>query len=356
MTDVERSAARPNDGLDSRPKAVSKAPAIAGLAVLIGAAVFVGWGVWKATNPEPVPLQGTVDATTVSVAAKIPGRIGTVNVKEGDVVSAGDVVAVIEIPEIEARLAQASALKRAAAAKADLAEEGARTQEIDAARATLERARAGETLAKKTFDRIDALYREGLVASQRHDEARAQLQNARELVAAARAQLSALEEGARRQEKEAARALLAQAEGGVSEATSLAGESDVKSPIAGEVTRVVMEPGEVAPAGFPLVLVTDVSDPWVTFNLREDDLKGVTVGRRFAAHVPALGGTFDFSVYWINPRGDYATWRATRQSSGYDLRTFEVRARPVEAIPNLRPGMTVVVDRAALEAADSAAR
>ena len=143
MTDVERSAARPNDGLDSRPKAVSKAPAIAGLAVLIGAAAFVGWGVWKATNPEPVPLQGTVDATTVSVAAKIPGRIGTVNVKEGDVVSAGDVVAVIEIPEIEARLAQASALKRAAAAKADLAEEGARTQEIDAARATLERARAG---------------------------------------------------------------------------------------------------------------------------------------------------------------------------------------------------------------------
>ena len=320
-------------------------PAVFGSAVLIGAAAFIGWGVWQATHPAPVPLQGMIDATTVSVAAKVPGRLAAVTVHEGDRVAAGDAVARLTLPEIEAKVAQAKALHAAAAAKADMAQEGARTEELDAARADLARARAGEHLARVTNTRVAALFKDGLVSTQKRDEAAAQLKASSEVAAAAAAKVTALENGARRQEKAAAEALAAQAAGGVAEASSLAGEAEVRTPAAGEVTRVVMHAGEVVPAGFPVVLVTDLDDSWAVFNIREDELENIKIGTKLKAHVPALNSDVEFTVYWINPRGAYASWRATRQSSGYDLRTFEVRARPAAPNPDLRPGMTVVVDR-----------
>lgn len=326
-------------------RSASSVPLLVGGAFFAGIAAFLGWGVWEATHPAPVPLQGMVDARTISVSAKVPGRLAELKVREGDVLKAGDTVAVIAIPEIEAKLAQVKAQERAAQAREDLANTGARVQEKDAARADWERAKAALALASKTYERVDALYREGLIPAQRHDEATAQLAAARKVTEAAAAKLSAVDEGARVEDKAAAKALVDQARGGVSEVSSLASESIVKTPAAGEVTRIVMEEGEVAPAGFPLVLVTDLSDKWVVFNIREDELPGVEVGTVLKGFIPAVNRTVELKVTWINPRGEYAVWRATRQSTGYDLRTFEVRARPAEELPALRPGMTVVVDR-----------
>lgn len=323
----------------------SSVPLLVEGAFFAGIAAFLGWGVWEATHPAPVPLQGMVDARTISVSAKVPGRLAELKVREGDVLKAGDTVAVIAIPEIEAKLVQVKAQERAAQAREDLANTGARVQEKDAARADWERAKAALTLASKTYERVDALYREGLIPAQRHDEATAQLAAARKVTEAAAAKLSAVDEGARVEDKTAAKALVDQARGGVSEVSSLASESIVKAPAAGEVTRIVMEEGEVAPAGFPLVLVTDLSDKWVVFNIREDELPGVEVGTVLKGFIPAVNRTVDLKVNWINPRGEYAVWRATRQSTGYDLRTFEVRARPVEELLALRPGMTVIVER-----------
>lgn len=326
-------------------RSASSVPLLVGGAFFAGIAAFLGWGVWEATHPAPVPLQGMVDARTISVSAKVPGRLAELKVREGDVLKTDDTVAVIAIPEIEAKLAQVQAQERAAQAREDLANTGARVQEKDAARADWERAKAALALASKTYERVDALYREGLIPAQRHDEATAQLAAARKVTEAAAAKLSAVNEGARVEDKAAAKALVDQARGGVSEVSSLASESIVKTPAAGEVTRIVMEEGEVAPAGFPLVLVTDLSDKWVVFNIREDELPGVEVGTILKGFIPAVNRTVELKVTWINPRGEYAVWRATRQSTGYDLRTFEVRARPAEELPALRPGMTVVVER-----------
>lgn len=326
-------------------RSASSVPLLVGGAFFAGIAAFLGCGVWEATHPAPVPLQGMVDARTISVSAKVPGRLAELKVREGDVLKAGDTVAVIAIPEIEAKLAQVKAQERAAQAREDLANTGARVQEKDAARADWERAKAALALASKTYERVDALYREGLIPAQRHDEATAQLAAARKVTEAAAAKLSAVDEGARVEDKAAAKALVDQARGGVSEVSSLASESIVKTPAAGEVTRIVMEEGEVAPAGFPLVLVTDLSDKWVVFNIREDELPGVEVGTVLKGFIPAVNRTVELKVTWINPRGEYAVWRATRQSTGYDLRTFEVRARPAEELPALRPGMTVIVER-----------
>lgn len=333
------------ENLETSAPAPSRIPLVLGVLATLAILGVVGKGWWEASHPPVPPLIGTMDAKTLSVSAKIPGRVTAVHVSEGSLVKAGETVATIGIPELEAKLEQARALERAAQAKASLADEGARTQQIEAAKADLARARAARDLARKTWQRVDALHREGLLPAQRHDEMRAQLRNAEETVTAAAAKVSALEEGARRQEKEAAHALAAQAKGGVSEVSSLASEKDVRSPVSGEVTRVVLEPGEIAPAGFPVVLVTDLTDRWAVFNVREDELPGLAVGTEVVTKVPAIGKTVPMTVYWINPRGDYATWRATRQSSGYDLRTFEVRLRPTADVEGLRPGMSVIIDR-----------
>lgn len=314
---------------------------VAGLAV-VGA---IAGGLWMAANPPKAPLQGQADARVIEVAPKIAGRIAEVLVQEGDMVKAGDILARIDIPELTAKLEQVKAQEAAAQAKARLVDEGARKEQIAAAKAQYERALSGEILAQKTFRRVDTLYKEGLVSAQKHDEARAGLDNARNLMRAAKSQYEMAVTGAREDEKIAAQALARQAQEGVAEVTSLSNEAQLKAPRAGEVSRVVLHAGEVTPAGFPLVTLIDHNDKWVTFNIREDELAGISVGTVLKARIPALNKTADFKVYWLSPRADYATWRSTRQSTGYDVRTFEVRARSAEDLKDLRPGMSVLVDR-----------
>lgn len=323
----------------------SAAPALVGGVLLLALAVFVGWGAWKASNPAPVPLQGMVDAKTISVASKVPGRVLNVLVTEGAQVKPGDVVAELSLPEIDAKLGAVKAQEAAAKAKEEMAMNGARIQEKEAARADLARAKAGFNFARSSYQRLEALYKEGLIAAQQFDEVKAKYQAARELVAAASAKVSALDEGARVEDKEAAKALVQQARSGVEMVESLVREARVVSPVEGEVTRIVMDAGEVVPAGFPIVLVTDLKDVWVSFNVREDELKGFKMGGTLKGRVPALDREVEFRIDWINPRGEYATWRATRQNTGYDLRTFEVRARATAPVEGLRPGMSVIVER-----------
>lgn len=309
-------------------------------------AVFAVWGVWLAMHPKAEPLQGQIDATAVDVAAKIPGRLEEVAVKEGDAVEKGTLIARLSIPEIEAKVRQAEAVEKARQAQSSLAQEGARPQERAAARAMYERAEAAAELAQKTYDRVARLYKEGFVPAQRMDEASANLTAAKNAAAAAKEQWSIAETGARRQEREAAAAVAAQAADAVAEAKSYAVEANIVSPIAGEVSRVLLRAGEVAPQGFAVATVVDLSDQWASFNLREDELAEIRKGSVLKVKIPAVGGApKDFEVYFISPKADYAAWRATRQNSGYDLRTFEVRARPVSPIEGLRPGMTALIER-----------
>ncbi len=315
-------------------------------AAALACLVILGVGFWMGTHPSEEPLYGVMQAKTVDVAAKVTGRVETLPVHEGDTVSAGQLLMTLDIPEVEAKLKEVEALKSAASARQSLVDEGARPQEIRAAKAQMQRAQAGQELAQKTFNRVHALYREGLISKQKHDEALAQKKSADELLAAAKEQYDIALTGARTQEKQAATALTAQATGGVEQVESLVKEKNVTSPIASEVSRIYVEVGEVAAAGLPLATLVDLSDQWVVFNIREDDMPKITKGAVLSAEIPALNAkNVQFKVYFINPRADYATWRATRQSSGYDLRTFEVRARPVEPVSDLRPGMSVIVKR-----------
>ncbi len=293
---------------------------------------------------RPDLVQGEVEAAQVDVSAKIPGRVAEVRVDVGQAVKKGDPLARLESPEIHAKLDQASAVRAAAGAQQDKADRGARAEEIRAAESQWQRAEAAATLAKTTAERLERLHRDGVVPAQRRDEAEANGKAARAAADAARAVYDMAVAGARREDREAAAAVVRQAQGAVSEVEAYLGETTLVAPRDGEVSARNVEPGELTAPGYPVITLVDLSDQWVVFNLREDRLAGLSVGDRLAARVPALAREVELEVTTIAPLADFATWRSTSASGGFDLKTFEVRARPREKVDGLRPGMSAVVD------------
>lgn len=313
---------------------------LVGLVILL---LLVGGLTWFYHRPQEEIIQGEVEATQVDLAAKIAGRVSEVLVKEGESVEAGRRLLTFESPELKAKMDQAAAAKQAASAQRDKAYKGAREEEIEAAKNLWLQAKYAAELAETTFRRVERLHADGVVPAQRRDEAAAQWNTAREAAGAARARYDMALAGARVEDRAAASALVDQASGAVSEVQSYLAETTLTAPINGEVVHVLADPGELVSAGYPIITLVDLSDIWVTFNLREDRLAGFRMGDVFKARIPALGDReIDLKVSYISPMGDFATWRATGDSGGFDLKTFELRARPVEPVEGLRPGMSAV--------------
>ncbi|MDX2438038.1 MAG: efflux RND transporter periplasmic adaptor subunit [Acidobacteriota bacterium] len=300
---------------------------------------------WFAVRPGPDLVQGEVEATEIKVSSKIPARVVEISVREGDSVRFGETLVTLSSPEIDAKLDQAQAAQRAAAAQSDKADAGPREEEIRRAHTMWLRAVAAADLADTTFERVNRLYHDGVVAEQRRDEAEANSKASRQAANAARALYDMASTGARTEDRRAAAALESQAAGAVTEVRAYLDETSLRAPHDGEVSVVVAEAGELVAPGFPIVTIIDLSDIWVTFNVREDRLFAIRIGSRLTATVPALGNeAIELEVFFISPQGDFATWRATSASGEFDLKTFELRARPVQPTEGLRPGMTVVVD------------
>lgn len=315
-------------------------------AVLVMLAVaVVGIGIWLAWRPQAAQVQGIVDAREYRVASKVTGRLAEVLVAEGEKVTAGQLLARIDSPEVLAKQAQADAAVQAAQSQADKAETGARPTDIAAAQAQWRRAAAASDLARVTFERINRLANEGVVAGQKRDEARTNMVAASEAERAARSQYDAALSGVRVEDRRAAAAQAAQSRGAAAEVAAARSETQIIAPASGEVGRRLAQPGEIVGAGYPVLLLTEAQAPWVTVTLREQQLKGVRVGSQFVGDVPALNQEgIAFKVSFIAPAGDYATWRATRQSEGFDVKGFEVRLVPIKPVAGLRPGMSVLFD------------
>ncbi|ACE82789.1 HlyD family secretion protein [Cellvibrio japonicus] len=312
------------------------------VAVLLALAIVIA-GLWLAFRPATGLVQAMADADSVKVSTKISARIAELHVREGERVSAGQTLFTLTSPEVEARFRQANAVLDAARAQAAKAEEGARAEQIRAAEANWKRAKTASDLARATATRLDRLHKEGVITRQQRDETLAQATAAEALTQAARAQYDEALAGARREDREAANAQVRQAEAAVAEVTAARDETLGLAPSAGEVSKRLADVGELVPAGYPVFTLVDIDNMWVSFTLREDQFGGVSMARRLKGDIPALGLTgVYFQVYFISPAGDFATWRATRQSAGYDVKSFEVRARPVAPITGFRPGMSVL--------------
>ncbi|HIY47794.1 MAG TPA: efflux RND transporter periplasmic adaptor subunit [Candidatus Alistipes faecigallinarum] len=313
----------------------------AAAAVIILAVVLISWYL---DRRAPILIQGTVECTTYKASSKVPGRIDQMKVEEGQQVEKGQLLYMLSTPELDAKLQQAEALKSAAAALDAAAVAGARIQQIEAALNMWEKAQAGLELARKTYERVQNLYNEGVVPAQKLDEAQANYKAMEATALAAKAQYDMASDGARKEDKEAAAARVRQAEGAVSEVESYLSDAAVYAPVTGEISTIIAEEGELVGSGYPVVAILDMSDMWVTFNIKETMLPGMKIGTRMNGFVPALDRDVEFEVTYIAPQADFATWAATRTQGGFDIRTFAVKAKPVSAADGMRPGMSVLVD------------
>lgn len=311
---------------------------------VVAAVAWIGYSFYQAYQPQPIRLQGQIESQQYSISSKVPGRIDQVFVRKGDLVSKGQLIFTIHSPEIEAKLEQAMAGQRAAGALAQEAETGSRSQQIQAARDQWLTAKAAADLAEKTYLRVNNLFEQGVVAEQRRDEANTQWRAARYSENAALQMYEMAKEGARKETILAASENERMAAGAVAEVEAYAADTRIESWFDGEVSQVLMQAGELAPQGFPVVTVVDRADAWAVFNVREDLLRHFEQGSSFKAFLPALDKYVEFTVTHIAVMGDFATWRSTDTSQGFDLRTFEVEARPTQPIDGLRMGMSVAVE------------
>ncbi len=310
-----------------------------GVAVI---AIIVVVGLWLASRPIVPPLQGEVEAENVNVATKALSRVERLLVDEGSRVTRGQVLAILRAPEVTSSVEQANAALASARLLQEIADKGAREEDVAALRANWEAARATADLARVTAARTQRLYEEGVVAAQRRDEARAARESTARIAQAARLQYEKLAAGTRKENREIAAEQVRSAGAVVAAADAMQRETRLISPIDGEVSRLLVEEGEIVSPILPAIQVVAIGDPWVTLNIRENDLSGMKQGSVLRGSVPALGGTYDFRVANISPQGSFATVRATRQSSGYDIRAFAVKLKPVRKIEGLRPGMSVL--------------
>lgn len=313
------------------------------LALVVFALSIVALGLYLSLFVRADLVQGMADADSLKVSAKISARIAELYTYEGQRVTIGEQMFRLDSPEVEAKYNQAKAAVEAAQAMAAKAEDGARSEQITAAQANWTRAKAASDLARTTANRLEGLYGQGVVSRQQRDEAVAQALASEALTHAAKAQFDEAKSGARQQDKDAAAAQVRQAQGVLAEVEAARTETLGLAPATGEVSKRLADVGELVPAGYPVFTLVDIDHMWVSFNLREDQFNQLKVGQKIIGAIPALAlKDVPFEVYFISPRGEFATWKATRQSVGYDVRSFEVRVRPVAQVTDFRPGMSVL--------------
>lgn len=311
---------------------------------LLGVIALVALAGFFMLRKGPEMIQGQAEVTEYRVSSKVPGRIRELRVREGDRVNAGDTLAILEAPDVQAKLEQALAAEAAAQAQNEKAIKGARQEQIQAAYEMWQQARAGVEVAEKSYIRIRNLHEQGVMPAQKLDEITAQRDAAVATEKAAKAQYDMAVNGAQREDKMAAAATVERARGAVAEVESYLKETYLIAQTAGEVSEIFPSLGELVGTGAPVMNIALLDDMWTTFNVREDLLGDLPMGAEFEAFVPALDHrTVRLKVYYLKDLGTYAAWKATKTTGQFDLKTFEVRAQPIEKIEGLRPGMSVII-------------
>lgn len=288
-------------------------------------------------------IEGQVEGTTIRISGKLPGRVVELYAHEGDTVHAGDTLVRIHSSIVEAQLGQAEAMREVAQAQNKKIDAGTRSQIVNAAADLLRQAQAAETITKKTYDRMERLFSEGVISEQKRDEAKAAYDAAVAARGAAESQLSLAKAGAQSEDKQSAAAMVDAADSGVDQVQAVLEDSYLTAPFDGTIDQVYPEVGELVALGAPIMSLLRTDDRWVTFNVREELLNDLPMGSEMKVMIPALGKKeIDVKIYYIRDMGSYATWHSTKSTGSYDSRTFQIKARPTEEVPGLRPGMSAI--------------
>ena len=316
-----------------------------GVIALLAVVIIVALVGVLSLKPEKSLVQGEAYAAEYRVSGKVPGRIEKYLFEEGDMVRKGDTLVVIYSPEVNAKKAQAVAAREMADAVNRKAKNGAQPEQIEGAYELYQKALAGEEIYRKSYERVQRLYEKGVVSEQKRDEVEAQYKAAAATVKAAKSQYDMAVSGAREEDKAAARAQVAKVDGVLQELAAAEAERYLLSPCEGEISEIFPNPGELVGQGSPVMAILDMTDTWFVFSVREDILSKFAQGTQINVKIPALGGdkVYPLVVTYVKAMGTYATWRSTKQNGGYDVRTFDVKCRPMAPIEGLRPGMTALV-------------
>lgn len=316
------------------------------MAVVVAAVAVIAVIGFIFMNRPDSYIEGQVEGTNIRISGKLAGRVTEFYAHEGDTVHAGDTLVRIHSSVVEAQLGQAEAMKEVAAAQNKKIDAGTRMQIINAAADLLRQAEAAVTITKKTYDRMERLYGEGVIAEQKRDEAKAAYDAAVAARDAAASQLSLAKAGAQKEDKESAEALVQAAGSGVKQVEAVLEDSYLVAPFDGTIDQVYPEVGELVSLGAPIMSLLRTDDRWVTFNVREELLSELTMGKEIKVMIPALDKKeITVKIYYVRDMGNYATWRSTKSTGSYDSRTFQIKARPVEDVPGLRPGMSAVFEQ-----------
>ena len=315
-----------------------------GLIALLAVVVIVALVGLLALRPEKTLIQGEAEAAEYRVSGKVPGRVEMYLFDEGEQVKKGDTLVIIYSPEVEAKKAQALAARDMAEAVNEKAHNGAQREQIAGAYELYQKAKAGEEIYRKSYERVQRLFDKGVVSAQKRDEVEAQYKASVATVRAAKSQYDMALAGARKEDKAAAEAQVARVDGILKEVAAAEAERYLLSPCDGEVSEKFPKVGELVGQGSPVMSIVDLTDVWFTFAVREDMLSKFSMGSTVTVKIPALGDDkYPVVVTHLKAMGTYATWRSTQQNGGYDVRTFDVKCRPMADIPGLRPGMTALV-------------
>jgi HlyD family secretion protein len=332
----------PSDGQENNTRSATRTPSII---VSTVAVVVVAFSLFYLLRPEPLLVQGEADATRLDIAARVDGRVKEIPVNRGQNVPANAVLVRIDNPETVAKLEQTRAAMTVAEAQLANVLVGTRVESIAARKAELERAQAALVLAQKTFDRTHTLTEQGNSPQARLDQMTDSLHETERAVDQARSAYDQAVNGYTKEERAIARANVEKAKADIQSVQSIIDQLVVYAPLASQVYQRNVEPGEYVSPGVPLVTLIDLADVWIHFDLREDLVKSLKVGDRFDVRIPALGDRpVPVEVRLIATKGEYASWRATRATGDFDLRTFSIRAYPIQPVPELRPGMSAYLD------------
>jgi len=341
-SDVSRPAEPPGNVTRNEAPSPTRLPSII---VGVVVATVAALSIWYLVRPQPLLVQGEVDATRFDIAARVDGRVAEIPVVRGQDVAAAAVLVRIDNPETIAKNEQALAAKVVAEAQLANINAGTRAEVIAARKAALDRAEASVVLARKTFERISQLAEHGNAPIARLDQATDSLHESQRAVDQAKSAYDQAVNGYTKEEHEIAEADVGKALADIKAVQSIIDQMVVYAPVASQVYQRNVEPGEYVSPGVPLITLIDLSDLWIHFDLREDLVKALKVGDRFDVRIPALSDRrVTVEVKLIATKGEYASWRATRATGDFDLRTFSIRAYPVEKVPELRPGMSAYLD------------
>lgn len=317
--------------------------AIAFVVVLVLVVIVSTTGIIALGN-KPEVLQGQIEATEIRISGKLPGRIDIFYVEEGQNVTKGDTLVVINSPEFRAKYDQVSALGNIAVYENQKVQEGTRKQIVESVRQLWEKTKSDLVLAKVTYDRIQALYIDSVVTAQRLDETVALYKAAQAAERAAYQEYQMALDGARKQDRESSQSMVTAAKSTIQEIAVLLEDTKLTAPESGQIAAIYPKRGELVGPGAPIMSLVVLEDAHVVLNVREDLMPHFKIGGKFRGDVPAIDQKgIEFEIYYISPLGSYATWKSTKQTGSYDMRTFEVKARSTQKNELLRPGMSVLV-------------